>query len=337
MDGLAIGPSASKCEVFYCEVYHNAREGISVVDGSKCVTLARNEVYGNDKDGVFVRHSEVNITENKLFDNEYWGIWTQDNSRCTVSMNDVFRNKCGGVCVERRWSSSVNFNTSHDNIGPGYIEKDNALFLNQSNSNGLLESNSEYNNKELTAANGTSFLSSWCSACSKRCQDLKWCSTCLTAGYCNQDCQKNYSIKHKRLCKMFREKSSFLIPNLVSDGSMDGLSNNFHPKSLEDVGPKYANHPRKTARKFVVKVRHCCYDKDRTPPMAMLGIYDRSLDVYGLFQSEFIDRLIKEFGVLCQCKVAEKEFFFTVYLKRTENFDCLPVISLIFRSFELPC
>ena len=314
--GLAIGPRASNCEVVDCQIYHNARGGITVADDSKYVVLNRNKIYGNNKNGVFVIKSEVNIRENEVFDNEEWGIWAQDNSCCRVLMNDVFHNKCGGVCVEKERSNFVKLNASHDNIGPGYSEKDNSIFgdvffFNPSNSHGFCESNDDYNNKELTVAKRSNFLLPWCSACSKRCQDLELCTTCLTAGYCNEDCQRKHWSKHTRLCKILREKSSFLIPSITDDGPKDKISYNFHAKSLEDVGPDYADPPPKNGERFIVKVQNCCYEKEK------LGIYDRSLDVHGFFESQFINRLIKEFGVLCRCKVAEKKLFFYCVFEET--------------------
>ena len=269
--GLAIGPRASNCEVVDCQIYHNARGGITVADDSEYVVLNRNKIYGNNRNGVFVIKSEVNIKENEVFDNEEWGIWAQDNSCCRVVMNDVFRNKCGGVCVEKERSNFVKLNASHDNLGPGYSEKDN-----QSNSHGFCESNDEYNNKELTVAKRSNFLSPWCSACLKRCQDLELCTTCLTAGYCNQDCQKKHRSKHKRLCNILREKSSFLIPSIVDDGPKDKISYNFHAKNLEDVGPDYADPPPRNGKEFIVKVQNCCFEKNELETPARLGIYDRS-------------------------------------------------------------
>ncbi len=40
-----------------------------------------------------------------------------------------------------------------------------------------------------------------------------------------------------------------------------------------------------------------------------LIIYDCSLDVCDDFQDEFIDHLVKEFGVLCERKCEEKKIF----------------------------
>jgi hypothetical protein len=151
-DGLTIGPSAAKCDAFDCQLYHNAREGIAVLDASKCVALMRNHVFGNDSGGIFVRNSDVDIRENKIFDNEAWGIWSQTNSLCNVSMNEVFRNKHGGVRVGKRWTgkefppSIVELNKVYDNFGPGIVDtindfEDKRLSATDTN---VPETNSDY-------------------------------------------------------------------------------------------------------------------------------------------------------------------------------------------------
>ncbi len=64
-DGLLIGPKTAECNIFDCQIYHNAREGIAVNE-SKCITLMRNDVFWNDENGIFVRNSEVDMRENKF-------------------------------------------------------------------------------------------------------------------------------------------------------------------------------------------------------------------------------------------------------------------------------
>ena len=95
----------------------------------------------------------MDMRENKIFDNESGGIWSGIDSWCNVSMNDIYRNKRGGVRVGKRRAgeefphSVVEFNTVHDNYGPGYINnihnfEDVRLFLLQSV--GLSETTGDY-------------------------------------------------------------------------------------------------------------------------------------------------------------------------------------------------
>ncbi|CAB4021803.1 Stress-induced-phospho 1 [Paramuricea clavata] len=320
-DGLVIGPKAAKCDAFDCQIYHNAREGITVQDSLKCVALMRNHVFGNDSGGIFVKNSDVDMRENKFFDNEGWGIWSQTNSWCNVSMNEVFRNKCGGIRVGKRKKfppSVVELNTVHDNFGPAIVdtinnfedERVSGTDTHVSGTNGdyisaKYDGNVEYNNEERVISNQSKFSSSWCSGCKRKCEDLKKCGKCFTAGYCNKDCEKEHCSKHKNLCKVLREKSSFLITSMTRRGS-DGQINT-HARGLDDVGPDYSDPPPRNGKKFVAKVQ--TYFERRLYQPHSLIIYDRSLDVDEVFQDEFIEHLVKDFGVLCERRYQEKKLF----------------------------
>ncbi|CAB4034299.1 Stress-induced-phospho 1 [Paramuricea clavata] len=325
LDGLAIGPRAAKCDAFDCQIYNNAREGIAAVDDSKCVTLVRNRVFENYESGIFVRNSEVDLRENKFYDNEAWGIWLDSYYRWNVSMNETFRNQLGGVRVggkrrtgEELSPSVVELNTSHDNFGPGYVDSVYSIddYLRFPKTSGDCKSakydqNVEYNNEERITGKQCRLCLSCCSACFRKFKDLKQCGNCFTAGYCNPNCQKRHWLKHKKLCMVLREKSSFLLSSLTKRNSHDEmvLKAYIHTISVDGVGPKYSPPPPRDGKRFIVKVQ---LDFDRT--ISMIGgtpytllIYDRSLDVLQTIQDDFIRRLVKDFGVLCERKFREKK------------------------------
>ena len=322
LDGLLIGPRAEKCDVFDCYIYHNDREGIAALDASKQIKLTRNHVYGNDENGIFVRNSEVNIRENKFFDNEVWGIWSQSNSWCKILMNEVFGNKLGGVRVGKRkvHPSVVELNTIHDNYGPGYIDhlnafEDSRLLFNDSDLSKIdddyksakFAQNRVYKNEELTIVNESKYLSSWCSGCFGKREELKVCGKCFTAAYCDADCQRSHWSKHKKLCKILREKSSFLITS-TKRRLPDRVAYNFHARGLDEVGPKYSSPPPRDGKRFIVKLQ-TNFDNATFDEPHLLCIYDRSLEVHESFQSKFIYRLVKNFGILAQRKYQEKKLF----------------------------
>jgi tetratricopeptide (TPR) repeat protein len=334
MDGLAIGPKAAKCDASDCQIYNNAREGIGAVDDSKCVTLERNCVFENYGSGIFVRNSEVDLRENKFYDNEAWGIWLDSYYRFNVSMNETFLNKLGGVRVggKRRNGkelspSVVKSNTSHDNFGPGYVDSvhsiDDCLLFPKSSGDcksAKYDQNVEYNNEERITSNQSRRCLS-CSACFRKLEDLNLCGKCFTAGYCNSNCQKRHWSKHKKLCKVLREKSSFLLPSMTKHNSLDGvfLKSYIHAKGVNDVGPKYSPRPPRDGKRFIVKVQT---DFDRSIPMFggtpyTIIIYDRSLDVLQTIQAEFIHRLVNDFGILCERKFQEKKLFLNCSFDKT--------------------
>ena len=317
-DGLTIGPTAAKCNIFDCQIYHNDREGITVADGSKQITLMRNNIFGNNSSGVFVRASDVDIRENKIFDNEAWGIWSQTNSWCNVSMNEVFRNKRGGVRVGKRVAkktpSVVELNTIHDNFGPGYVDDIKRFEESQIFNGGLskmansyksarFDQNVVYKNEERIIVTPSKLSSSWCFS---KCENLKLCRKCFTSAYCSADCERRHWSKHKKLCKVLREKSSFLITSMkrrLPDGFV-----NFHAKGLDEVGPKYSSPPPRDGKRFVVKLQ-TDFENVAYGVLHMVVIYDRSLEVDETFQSKFIGNLVKNFGILCERKYQEKKLF----------------------------
>ena len=324
-DGLLIGPKAAKCDVFNCKIYHNAREGIAVVDASKSITLIRIDIFENDWNGIFVRNSDVDMKENKFSNNEAWGIWSQSNSLCKVSMNEVFGNKLGGIRVGKRQVSPrsvVELNKVHDNFGPGMVdaisnfeEVSRFPFYGSGKKvaktggdykSAKYEGNIEYNNEEKITSQST-FSSSWCSWCYKECGDLKLCGKCYTSGYCSKDCQVKHWSKHKKLCIVLREKSSVLITSMTKHIPDGGI--NVHAKGLDDVGPKYSAPPPRNGKRFIVKLQSD-FESIIFGKLHLLVIYDRSLDVFENFEDKFIDHLVKEFGILCERKYQEKKLFF---------------------------
>jgi hypothetical protein len=84
---------------------------------------------------------------------------------------------------------------------------------------------------------------------------------------------------------------------------------NVHRKGLDKVGPNYSSPPPRDGKRFIVKVQ-TNFESEAHGERYKLLIYDRSLDVYEDFQAEFINHLVKDFGVLCQRKYFEKKLFF---------------------------
>ena len=321
-DGLAIGPKAAECNAFECEMYHNAREGIAIIESSKCVTLMRNDIFGNAENGIYVRNSDVTIRENKIFDNESWGVWSGINAWCSVSMNEVFRNKRGGVRVGKRPAikelqpSVVDLNKIHDNYGAGYVNNihkfeklqfvvDGLLKPNDGNyQSAKFEENAVYNNEEAIIVNQTKFSAPWCSRCFRKNEELKLCSRCFTASYCNTDCQKSHWPKHRKLCKVLREKSSFLITSMENRGDLD----DFFSVRGNNLGRDFSPPPPRDGKRFIVKLQ-TDYESFSIGRPHMLESYDQSLGIDKKFEAKYIEHLVKQFGVLGERRYFEKKLY----------------------------
>ena len=322
--GLKIGLEASKCVVVNCDIHHNGHEGI-FFHQSKNVRIIRNNVFENMDNGLFIANSDAFIRGNNIFDNSAWGIWSQSNSWCSISMNRIFRNKVGGVRVGYRAAgkefspSVVELNKIYDNIGPGFVENIRTFEVGRSPATNVdlmksyLESpnslqsakcqdNEMYNNKERENVVALNFFVPYCSNCRTKCE-LKRCGKCFTAAYCNKTCLENHWSKHKKICKVLRKKASLLITSMKRAG-YDGMIKR-HAKGLEEVGPNVSSPPPRDGRRFIVKVQSARLELS----LHKLLLYDRSLELYEEFESKVVAKLVREFGIQCEKQYFEKKLF----------------------------
>ena len=324
--GLLIGAETSKCRVYDCVVHENVKAGIAVED-SKSVLIVRNNIFDNDEIGLGIINSDVDVRENNLFDNGTWGIFSQNNSRCNILMNRVFRNKVGGLRVGYRAAGKefspcvVEGNKIYDNTGPALVEGATKYERQewQRTSDGRMKSyfesadnfqrakrqdNEMYNNKESEKVSKFNICLPYCSNCRKKCKPNK-CGKCCTAWYCNKNCQENHWSKHKKICKVLRDKSSLLIKSMERAG-YDGMIKR-HAEDLEEVGPNFSPSPPRDGRRFVVKVQSMLLRYDLEPYTLLL--YDRSLELYERIRSKVVANLVQEFGVLCTRQLMQKKLF----------------------------
>ena len=325
MRGLEIGREVSKCVVVNCDVHHNGQEGI-FTDQSKNVSIIRNNVFDNEFNGLCIINSDAVIRENNIFDNDAWGIWSQCNSLCSVSMNRIFRNKVGGVRVGYRAAgkefspSVVELNKIHDNIGPGFVENVHQFevrgmlatnadlrksYLESPNSlqHAKCQDNEMYNNKESDNVGTLNFSVSYCSNCRTKCE-VKRCGKCFTAAYCNKTCLENHWWKHKKICKVLRKNASLLITSMKRAGYGGMIKR--HAKGLEEVGPNFSFPPPRDGRRFIVRVQSTL--QLNTLPHNLL-LYDHSLELYEEFESKVVAKLVQEFGIQCEKQFMEKKLF----------------------------
>ena len=326
MCGISIGPDATKCVVLDSVVKENGEFGIGSMD-SKDITLLRNNVFDNSMEGLCMMNSHAVIKGNNISDNTSWGIWTQSNSWCDISMNKVFRNKCGGVRVGKRVAgeefrpSVVKKNKIFDNVGPGLLEGVNIFqtvgdqrenferMQSCSKSQASLQlaschDNEEYNNEGSKNVAKLNFHVPFCSSCRAKSELIK-CKKCLTAAYCNGTCQANHSARHVKTCDFLRNRSSFLITSMETVDCDGMVTNQF--EGLEKVGPNFSPPPPRDGKQFVVKVLSMWRIEDNEP--YTFHLYDRSLELYKRFKSEVISRLVQEFGIQSELQFVQKKLF----------------------------
>jgi parallel beta-helix repeat protein len=306
-DGLFV--YKSECVVVNCDIHDNGKDGINIRQ-SKNVTLIRNNVYNNNGIGIYMTESLVDVKENKLFDNGAWGIMGDKSPRCNISMNQIVRNKSGGMNLKRTGKRfSVELNKICHNGGPGLLVDDEIIkvpewrYLNSPNSfqSAGFQNNKMHHNKENENDSKLIFSVPYCSYCRVKCKPTM-CGKCFTTAYCSKSCREQHYWKHKEICKVLREKSSYLITS-TQEADWDDMTVDHSEvcSGAEGVGP-----PPRDNMRFVVKV-HDAFVSDR------IVLYYRKLSV--TFNSKVIKQLLKEFGVLCRLQHTQKKLFFHCLLE----------------------
>ncbi|XP_028391886.1 uncharacterized protein LOC114516561 [Dendronephthya gigantea] len=308
---------ASTFSAVDCDIHHNWLDGMLIFDCEN-VSLIRNNIFSNGHSGVYTSNSTPEIRENNIFDNDSWGIFSGQSSGCHISTNRVFRNKNGGISMRNRGSTKkfvpwvVEMNEIYDNGGPGFLGNINKFpimftkdeYLRNANK---YKDNKVWNNLEREIVDHLDISVSYCSHCHMNCPLYK-CEKCFTAAYCSLTCRKKHLSKHKKVCKVLREKSSYLIASLGGAVSKDVIA---AIDGLKEIGPIFSSAPPRDGTKFVVKVMNVfTSDKHRGKKgERTLVLYDRSLKLSLTFSSIVMTELVKEFGVLCEKKVSEKKLF----------------------------
>jgi hypothetical protein len=140
------------------------------------------------------------------------------------------------------------------------------------------------------------------------------CQKCFTTAYCSESCQKQHYLKHQEICKVLREKSSYLITSTGEPGEDDLCADDpeFCGEYVgeDEVGPKLASLLRDAYdMRFVVKVRHS-FPSNNPAQRGPIVLYHRNRDFCVKFYSKVINKMLKEFGVPCRMLFLEKKLFF---------------------------
>ena len=293
--GLSLVGTA-QCVVDNCYIHHNGKHGIRVDNASE-MTVKGNKVFHNGTCGIIANFSKLDIKENDVFDNEVWGIWAEGISSATITMNNVSRNKTGGIYVggDNQNFIRVHGNKIYNNIGPGLLVEMSSPEEHSPQS----QDNEIYNNKEIGKLN---LSIPYCSNCRKSCE-MRKCEKCFTTAYCSESCQEIHWSRHEKICKVFREKLSYVVTTWETAKYSEETALIEGPK---DVGLEFSPPPPRDGKVFVAKG----HAADEYFGKSSVVLYDRSLELYVKFHSKFICQLLRDFGVLCKDKTYVKKLFF---------------------------
>ena len=327
-----------KGDITGCQIYDNKKKGVCVANRG-AIKFIGNEIFHNDEDGIFLcEKSSAVIEGNEIFENGWWGIETLTDASCRVLRNKIYKNKYGGVAVapitreSGRQTSIIEKNKIFSNQGPG-IDQNIAIYdvigssppnndvLSASRLEASLIENELNDNIEIGCNPPSQDVRDICSFCRKQGQ-VKKCSKCFTAGYCNSECEKSHCNKHKQHCSRLLTKYSCLVKllplscgligdKLVKNGSEINLDS-----KLEPSGPTYAKPPE-SGKRFIVKIQACDIWRRSNAQGTLFAIQDHSLTINGdldKVEHSYIYRLVRECGSNCVVQAGWKKKFFWALL-----------------------
>ena len=348
--GILIGPDAGECDIDGNKIFENAREGILAVENKTKIVIRNNHIHHNRPFGLSLDfNSQLLISDNKIFDNGFWGILAKTRTSAHIARNVLSGNKCGGIFIGVNFSGRVHLesNIVRDHGGPwleyqtnkdsilvdsdffGECDAQSEFYLPPGEKNELysnppiLNENKQFNNEEgaYHPREVGKRLYSGCTYC-RRSKDevehLMMCSNCHVASYCCKECERRHRPTHKALCFALKGRYSVTVdinPFFKPDGRI--LSVRTFGNHLKGIGegPKLK---RNTGRKFIIKVQTQTLNSH---PLQLLSAYDKSLTIDCLIQSPEVFNVIMECGVLGELHkfTSKKAFFWAMFAERGEK------------------
>lgn len=269
-------------------------------------------------------NSQVMISDNKIFENGFWGFPAKTRASANIARNVLSGNKGGGIFISVNFSGRVYLesNIVGDHSGPWLeYQRNKDIFLTDSQLFGEYDSRSEFylppgeknelysnppilnGNKEFNNEEGKyhsievcARLYSGCTYCTRSRNDverLMMCSNCHIASNYSKECQSKHRPTYQTLCCALKGRYSVTvdtIPYFKSDGRTVSMRTfGTHLKGIGE-GPKLKRNSR---QKFIIKVQT---QRLNSHPLQLPTAYDKSLtiDIY----SPEIFNVIMKCGVL---------------------------------------
>ena len=334
--GILIGPNAGECDVNENKVFENAKEGIFVVRTEDKIVLRNNDVHHNRLFGISLQEDPLLlVSNNRIFENGFWGIQAQLRTSAKITINDISGNKCGGIFINANYSGRVylDSNIVRDHSGPwllGEYEERNAFPVETSLlidmpgvtpprgeknvycNPPILHGNKEFNNKEgiyhpRKVVERLHDVCTFCRGSKHEGKRLIKCSTCQIASYCSKECQSGHLHKHEALCNALKSRYSITFDET-------SLRLWWTPKFCIHVkgsgtGPELKLNSR---QKFIIKAQTQIHNGH---PKQLLYVYDKSRTLDCFIQSPEIFNIIMECGVLGTLTkhTSKKVFFWAVF------------------------
>lgn len=331
--GFSIGPDAGRCLIRSNAIFENRKDGVHVVKSRLEVSVDSNDIHHNMAFGIFSDDSHVSATNNKIFENVFWGILCKLKSSANIMDNVIFSNKCGGICVDASFPGqiSVKSNVVRDHAGPWLLNQELEKFFGAGSTSSVfnpllyllqgeprydsipftVEDNQEFNNIEglFHPAESIAAVPSKCCCCSKELREasLRRCRDCFVAVYCGKECLEKHLPRHKSLCEVLFSRFSTTVNFPLLPPSMRKV--NYVTLRPTYKGPRPKGNSRQA---FIVKIQTMSLNSD---PEQLLPVYDQSHTLDCLIQSSEVFHVVMECGSLGGAFkfTAKKAFFWAAF------------------------
>ncbi|MFW6311822.1 MAG: right-handed parallel beta-helix repeat-containing protein [Nanoarchaeota archaeon] len=124
-EGIYIGETNSEIKILNNEFYDNSRDleelgevgfySIAVHEGSSNILLENNHIRDNYARGIRLIEAEAEIKNNKIKNNEYAGIYLEQNSSATIENKLIESNQTYGIAIDSDSKAEIYHNEIFDN------------------------------------------------------------------------------------------------------------------------------------------------------------------------------------------------------------------------------
>ena len=350
--GILIGPNAGECYITGNKIFENAREGIFALQNKTKIVIQSNDIHHNRPFGLSLDFdSQLEISDNKIFENGFWGILAKTRTSAHIARNVLSGNKCGAIFIGVNYSGRVYLesNIVRDHSGPwlecpntkdsfpidsrfaslGGYDPHSYFYTPPGEKNEfysklpILDGNKEFNNQEgaYHPREVVERLYSGCTYCHRSRNEVErliMCSNCHIASYCSKECRSKHRPTHKTLCFALKGRYSVTVDRIpfMKPGGATCRTRTFgtHLKGI-GKGPKLNLNTRE---KFIIKIQTQTLNSH---PLQLLTAYDKSLTIDCHIQSPEIFNVIMECGVLGALNkfTSKKAFFWAMFAEHGQK------------------
>lgn len=264
----------------------------------------------------------ITISNNKIFENLFWGINIKGKVRVHVIQNQICSNKCGGIWIGLNYSADllITKNVISDNSGPplydffrehtGPLVRD----VHTPSDEERIHTRAPQFTENCTTRNGelwvpgakpTPLVEAKCAWCDSSAVGTQ-CNACHGAYYCGDKCRTLHASRHQPLCQLINRKHRVTVIR---------ANESYTHILVPNPGvPDLSHHlpAPKPGTSFIVKIQTAELEVDSSQ---LLGLYDKSRKVVCSFRDSSIFQMVQQYGVMGVNQWTSKKLYMAAHLE----------------------